>query len=193
MRVATADDAAAIAAIYAPFVTTTHVSFEEFAPSVERIREKLDDRGFARHPWVVCERDGTVAGYAYASPHRSRAGYRWSVDVSVYIAASERGHGLGTRTYRALFALLCELRYCMAYAGIALPNDASVALHRRVGFTNVGRYRDVGFKAGAWRDTLWFERPLHPLHVPPPEPLSLDDLAPSAIDRALADLPERSE
>lgn len=182
-----AEDAAAIAEIYTPFVVTTHVSFEEIAPSAERVRETLEDHRVARYPWIVYERDGRVAGYAYASPHRSRAAYRWSVDTSIYVAATQRGRAVGTRTYRALLALLREQRYCMAYAGIALPNEASIALHRRVGFTSVGRYRDVGFKAGAWHDTAWFERPLHPALVPPPEPRSLDELGSEAIRAALAE------
>lgn len=159
IRLARGADAAAIAAIYRPIVQETIISFEEIAPSAAVMRAKIDE-GLVRYPWLVEERDGEILGYVYASEHRSRAAYRWSVDVSAYVHQKARGE-----------------RFHRAFAGIALPNDASVALHRSLGFTPIGVYREVGFKAGAWRDVGWYERPLGP-----PEPPLGDPLAPGAID-----------
>ncbi len=140
-----------------PIVADSHISFEEQPPSLEEMRERLR-AGSARYPWLVaCSADGAVVGYAYAGPHRERAGYRWSADVCVYVAAQARGTGVGRKLYTQLFALLKRQGFYNAFAGVALPNDASVALHRSMGFTDVGTYRRVGFKSGAWYDTLWLQ------------------------------------
>ena len=117
-------------------------------------------RALAGWAWLVAEDAGQVAGYAYATPHRSRGAYRWSVETSVYVAAAARGQGVGTQLYTALLPVLAEKGYCNAYAGITLPNDASVALHRRVGFQAIGVFRSVGRKFGAWHDVSWWHLPL---------------------------------
>lgn len=155
LRPATVDDAAAIAAIYAPVVERTTISFEEIAPSAAQMRERIGEIA-RRFPWYVAD-DGGVSGYAYGSAHRSRAAYRWSVDVSVYVAEDARGRGIGRLLYAKLLAELQSLGYRNAFAGIALPNDASIALHRSFGFELVGIYRNVGFKFGAWHDVAWWQ------------------------------------
>ncbi len=185
VRLATLADADEIAAIYAPFVAHTHVSFEEMPPSRRAMRERLVDARDAM-PWIVCERDGRVAGYAYASAHRSRAAYRYSVDTSAYVRDGDRGMGVGRAIYGALLRVLTAQRFANAFAGIAIPNDASLALHRALGFAEIGRYANVGFKDGAWRDTVWLQRPLATPTVPPLEPLALGALTPGTIARALA-------
>ena len=172
IRLARVSDAGAIAAIYKPIVESTTISFEEHAPGEDTLRVKIAD-GMVRYPWLVEDVEGAVLGYVYASEHRARAAYRWSVDVSAYVHESARGRGIGSRLYRALFGLLERQRFHRAFAGIALPNEASVALHRAVGFTPVGVYREVGFKLGAWRDVMWMERPLGPSEPPPGDPLAL--------------------
>jgi L-amino acid N-acyltransferase YncA len=116
---------------------------------------------------------GAVLGYAYASPHRERAAYRWSVDVAVYIAEQARRRGVGRQLYSTLFAMLVELGYYNAFAGVTLPNPASVGLHESMGFTPVGVYRNVGYKLGAWHDVGWWRRPLQPPAADPAEPRSL--------------------
>jgi phosphinothricin acetyltransferase len=129
-----------------------------------------------RYPWLAFEQDGTLAGYAYASAHRSRAAYRWSVDVSVYVDATVRRSGIGSRLYAKLFEILAAQGFHSAFAGVTLPNDASLALHLRAGFSVVGTYHAAGFKFGAWRDTRWFERRLVPSDAEPAEPRTLDDI-----------------
>jgi phosphinothricin acetyltransferase len=160
-------DAAACAAIYAPHVEDGPTSFEERAPDAAELAERME----GSHAWLVAEEEDEVVGFAYACPHRSRAAYRWSVDVSVYVAAGHQGEGHGRRLYEALFADLRERGFRVACAGITLPNEASVALHGRLGFEPVGVYRGIGWKAGAWRDVGWWQLELSPgAEDPPAEP-----------------------
>jgi phosphinothricin acetyltransferase len=155
LRPATLADAAAIAGIYAPYVADTAISFEEVAPAPAAIVTRMT--GAPRLPWLVAVNNGAIIGYAYASPHRSRAAYRWSTDVSAYLTPSHRGQGVGTSLYRQLLTEVRTLGYISAYAGITLPNPASVRLHERVGFTRVGVFRDVGYKHGQWREVGWWQ------------------------------------
>ncbi len=126
-------------------------------------------RVMERAPWLVCEQNEAVLGYAYASAHRDRPAYRWSVDVSVYVHGDARRMGVARALYASLFAALVVQGFRNAYAGITLPNEASVTLHTSMGFTPVGVYRGVGYKFGAWHDVGWFERALAP-RVPEPAP-----------------------
>jgi L-amino acid N-acyltransferase YncA len=151
-----ARDAAACAAIYAPYVTASAASFEDEAPSAEELAERIE-RTTRTHPWLVLEDGGRVVGYAYASHHHARAAYRWAADVAVYVDPAHHGRGAGRRLYGALLELLR-----IACAGITLPNEASVGLHRAVGFELVGTYRAIGWKAGAWRDVSWWQLLLAP-------------------------------
>jgi L-amino acid N-acyltransferase YncA len=164
-------DGAACAAIYAPYVHGSGVSFEDVAPTAQEMTARIAATS-ARHPWLVLDDGGQVAGYAYASQHHARAGYRWAADVAVYVDPIWQGRGAGRLLYEALLELLRRQRLRIACAGIALPNDASVGLHRALGFEEVGTYRAIGWKAGAWRDVSWWQ--LHLLEQgdgPPPEPL----------------------
>ena len=167
-----ARDGAACAEIYAPYVTDSGASFEEVAPTAEWFSAHIATTS-ARYPWLVLEDDGRVVGYAYASQHRERAGYRWAVDVAVYVDARCHGRGAGRRLYEALLELLRRQGLRVACAGIALPNDASIGLHRALGFEHVGTYRDIGWKAGAWRDVAWWQLRLADGDddESPPEPL----------------------
>ena len=160
-------DAAACAAIYAPYVEDGPTSFEERPPDAAELADRIE----GSHTWLVAEEEDEVVGFAYACPHRSRPAYRWSVDVSVYVAAGHQGEGHGRRLYEALFADLRERGFRVACAGITLPNEASVALHERLGFEPVGVYRGIGWKAGAWRDVGWWQLELSPgAEDPPAEP-----------------------
>jgi L-amino acid N-acyltransferase YncA len=172
IRAAGPGDAAAIAAIYAPYVLDGYATFEEEPPDAAEMGARM--LAEPRRPWLVAERAGAVVGYAYASPHHARAGYRWTANVSVYLAVDERGKGTGRALYDVLLAALGSLGYVHAYAGIALPNDASVRLHEACGFTRVGVYERVGFKQGAWRDVGWWHLLLQepPAEPTPPAPSS---------------------
>lgn len=152
-------DATALLAIYRPFVTDTTVSFEEEPPDVSEFERRIASAQ-SKWAWLVAERDGVILGYAYGSSYRPRAAYRFSVETSAYVSATHRGQGIGRALYDRLLGVLADKGYCTAYAGIALPNDASIALHTSVGFTAIGVFRRAGFKFGAWRDVSWWERVL---------------------------------
>jgi len=176
IRAAGPDDAAAIARIYAGYVEGSAVSFEEVAPGADEIARRMADP--PRLPWLVAEVDGAVVGYAYASHHRVRPAYRWSVDTSAYLAPEAAGRGLGTALYDVLLPLLRDLGHVSAYAAIALPNEASTALHERLGFVELGTFRDVGYKLGAWRDVRWYHRRLVEPPTSPAEPRAWDGILP---------------
>ena len=180
VRVRAADpdlDAPPVAEIYRPAVEGNFISFEEVAPDPAEMAARMT-RVLERLPWLVAEDEsGLVVGYAYASPHRERAAYRWSVDISVYVDPAWHGRGVGRALYNELLELLRRLGYVNVYAGVTLPNPASVALHEAIGMQRVGVYRRVGFKLGEWRDVAWYEMRLaEPISDPPPEPIPLYEL-----------------
>lgn len=159
LRPARPTDAAALAAIYGPYVATTPISFETTPPTPSEMARRLAAvEGHA--PWLVCEQAGDVRGYAYLSKHHERAAYAWSVDCAVYVARDQRGRGIGRALYTALFALAELQGFYALHAGIALPNAASVRLHEAFGFERVALYPKVGFKFGAWHDVGWWQREL---------------------------------
>lgn len=174
-------DAPAVADIYRPSVESSLASFEEVAPDAAEMQRRMATT-LATWPWLVVELDGRVVGYAYAGPHHARPGYRWSVNVSVYVAEGRTGRGIGRRLYRELFAILTRQGFVNVYAGVTLPNDASLALHRSVGMEPVGTYRRVGFKHGAWHDVAWYGLRLTDPPEPPPPTLPLPDLDGKAAD-----------
>ena len=174
MRIRHADpahDGAACAAIYAPSVTDTAASFELEPPDAAEMAARIAAIG-AHRPWLVAELGGRVTGYAYASAHRERAAYRWSVEVTVYVEAGHHRQGIGRALYEPLLQLLAAQGFRTALAGITLPNPASVALHEALGFTPIGVYREIGFKAGTWRDVGWWQKQLPGADTgtPPSEP-----------------------
>lgn len=170
IRLAAADDAADIAALYAPYVTDSIVSFENSPPDEKEIRRRLAAGG-ELYPWLTAwDGDRHLAGFAYASAFRPRHAYRFAVETSVYLAPGAQGQGLGRRLYERLLALLEKQGFTQAIAAISLANDPSVALHEKCGFTPAGTYRDVGFKLGGWRSVGLWQRPLAPLSDHPEEP-----------------------
>lgn len=181
---ATPKDAGAIAGIYLPYVRDTVVSFEAVAPGVPEMRSRMTST-LATLPWLVVTDGEDVKGYAHANPHRARDAYRWSVDVSLYLDASIHARGHGRRIYTALLKLLAAQGYVNAYAGITLPNPASVGLHEALGFTTVGVFPDVGFKQQRWWDVGWWHRRLADPSGSPPEPRPWTELADQTIDSAL--------
>ena len=152
-------DGAACAAIYAPYVTDTVITFEYAPPTAAEMAARIAaaQRG---HAWLVlADQDtGRVAGYAYGHEYHARAAYRWSCEVSVYLEMGRRRTGAGRALYKELLPRLAGRGFRMAIAGVSLPNAASVGLHEAMGFTPVGIYREVGWKLGGWRDVGWWQR-----------------------------------
>lgn len=168
IRSVTPDDAARILEIYGPFVLDTPVSFETEIPSLQEMRNRIAEIS-EKFPWLVCEQESYVVGYAYAGPHRSRCAYAWSVEVTVYLDPKFHGRGIGKALYGKLFELLREQGAVNAFAGITLPNQASVGIHEAMGFTKIGQFKDIGFKLGKWWDTGWWQLQIQK----PDEPKSL--------------------
>lgn len=171
VRTATVDDAAACAAIYAPYVTGTANTFEVDPPTPVQMAERIA-AALRTHAWLVLADRGRVVGYSYAVPFKPRRAYRWTCEVSVYLERGRRRTGGGRALYGALFTRLAERGFRTAVAGMTLPNDASVALHAALGFEPVGTFRRVGYKAGAWHDVAFAQRALRPDtgQDPPAEP-----------------------
>jgi phosphinothricin acetyltransferase len=162
-------DAAACAAIYAPYVRDTPISLEERAPTPEEIAARIETTT-QTHPWLVAEDETGLIGYAYATRHRERACYRWATDVTVYVAPQSHRRGVGRALYQTLFEALAHQGFRMACAGITLPNQASVGLHESLGFKPVGVYRNIGWKFGAWHSVGWWQLELS-ADGPPREPV----------------------
>jgi L-amino acid N-acyltransferase YncA len=178
IRLATSNDAEQIQAIYSPYCDTP-ISFELVPPGVEEMSSRLA-KVLGPYAWLICADNEEVLGYAYATQHRERAAYRWSVDTAIYVRQERHRRGVGRALYTSLLALLPLQGYINAYAGITLPNPASVGLHEAVGFELVGVYRRVGFKSGAWHDVAWFQRALQQHEVGPPPPKRLEEVCQGA-------------
>jgi phosphinothricin acetyltransferase len=175
IRLAGADDAAQIQAIYAPIVRDTPISFEVEPPSVEEMRQRIE-KTLRQYPWLVCEHHGEVVGYVYATSHSERAAYAWSVNVSVYIHQRRRRSGVGRALYISLFEILRLQGFYNAYAGVTLPNPGSVGLHEAVGFQPVGVYENVGYKFGAWHSVGWWQLELEKRAANPAPPMELAEV-----------------
>ena len=176
IRLATAADAAAIHEIYLPIVRDTHISFEQTVPTPGEIAARIK-KTLSQYPWLVCELEGQLAGYAYASAFRARAAYQWTAETTVYIHKDFQRRGLSRALYSSLLAILREQGYCSAIGVIALPNEGSIRAHEALGFRKVGVFENVGYKAGAWRDTGWWQLELRPAPSQPQCPRPISDLA----------------
>lgn len=181
IRLATAGDADAIRSIYAPYVTSTPVSFEAEPPTAAEVAERIDET-METHPWLVCERDGEILGYAKAGPLRSYAAYRWTAELTVYVDEEARRRGVATALYGSLLACLALQGFKGAYAAVTVPNPESLAFHERLGFEEVGRFPRAGYVQGDWYDVRWLYRSIdhgdrgRDLGLDPPTPL------PTAVD-----------
>jgi len=156
IRSATVNDAEKVLSIYSPIVQETAISFELTVPAVDEMRRRIQS-ALKTHAWLVAEINGELAGYAYGSAHRPRQAYQFSVEVSAYVGAHYHRQGVARALYQALFEALRRQQYHCAFAGIALPNDPSIALHRSMGFARIGVFRDVGFKFDRWHDVDWWQ------------------------------------
>ena len=171
IRLAAAVDAAAIADIYRPYVEESRISFEEQPPDAGEMARRIAGANPGYHPWFVAEEDGLILGYAGSSPYRARPAYRWTVETAIYLPPALQGRGLGRTLLTKLLETLEKQGYVAAIGAIALPNDASVALHEKLGFVHTATYSGVGFKLGKWVDVGRWQRDLAPRHATPQEPL----------------------
>jgi phosphinothricin acetyltransferase len=137
----------------------TVISFEVEPPDADEMRRRID-AALETHDWVVLDDDGTVRGYAYAAPHKARAAYRWSCEVSVYVDRDSHRSGAGRLLYESLLSRLADRGYRTVVAGMTLPNEASTGLHRALGFEPVGVFRSIGHKHGSWHDVGYVQRRL---------------------------------
>ena len=159
IRRANATDAMQLIEIYRPAIEASNTSFELEVPAADEFANRIKN-ALARHEWLVMEDGDQILGYAYAGAHRARAAYQYSVETSVYVHRDFRGQKVGKNLYVELLSKLKAMQFHNAYAGITLPNDASVRLHETLGFEAIGVFREVGFKNGQWHDVSWWQRPL---------------------------------
>ena len=165
VRNARPDDAAAIADIYAPVVRDTPISFEEYPPGPGHLKKRME----SSIVWLVAEEGDRVLGYGYARPFHERAAYRWSAEVSIYIAADAQGRGIGRELLTKLEEELRDRGYVNALAGVTLPNDPSIRLFESFGFESIAVQKKIGYKLGDWHDVGWWQKQLRPPTVPPPQ------------------------
>lgn len=183
LRFAKEEDAAALLQIYRPFVLHTAVSFELEAPSENEFGCRI--RQFSlEYPYLVCEVEGTIAGYAYAHRFKERAAYQWGAELSVYVAPQFARRGIGTALYAALIGLLTRQNVVNLYAAVTLPNAASEGLHRSFGFVLAGVYHGTGYKQGQWHDVAFYEKRIGS-HDAAPEPFVSVGQIPEEEARAL--------
>lgn len=159
IRDARRSDVPAMLAIYAPFVEHTAVSFEYDVPTEAEFARRLEEHQ-AAFPWLVCEENGRVMGYAYAGRAFERAAYGWNAEISCYLAPELRGRGVGRRLYARIEEILTRLGYYKLFAVVTSANAPSVAFHRALGFRDAACFRNVGYKQGGWYDVLWLEKTL---------------------------------
>lgn len=170
IRDASEGDAEACAAIYTPYVTGTAITFETEPPSAAEMAKRIN-QAVQTHAWLVLEEEdeSRVVGYAYGGVMKPRPAYRWACEVSIYLELGRRRTGGGRALYEALFDRLTERGFRTAVAGMTLPNDASVGLHKALGFEPIGTYRQIGWKLDAWHDVAWSQRTLAVADDPPTE------------------------
>jgi len=175
IRLATPDDAAGILAIYAPYITNTSLTFEMEVPALEAFAERIRSY-LVNWPWLVCEKEGRIAGYAYATRYRERTAYQWCTESSIYIHEDFQHLGIGKRLYEALFQILQKQGFRNVYAVINLPNEKSVTFHENLGFTYFATYEQVGYKLGKWKNVGWWRLVINEFGDEPAPPIPFSEL-----------------
>lgn len=184
LRLATTEDASPILDIYTPYIENTSFTFETETPTVEAFRERIDS--YLRNwPWIVCEIDGVVAGYAYGARYRERSGYQWCAECSIYIHDNYQRRGIGEALYTALIELLKLQDYRNLYAVINLPNEKSVAFHEKMGFKFFAMYENVGYKLGRWKNVGWWQLQLNDYSMEPAVPKKFSEINKETVEKVL--------
>lgn len=182
VRLAKKEDAEDFIEIYSPNILNTAVSFETEIPSVEEFEKRIE-KCLQKFPWIVCRIDGKIAGYVYASSHRDREAYQWSCECSVYVHESFQGKKIGKELYRLLFDILKHQQFRNVYAGITLPNIASVKLHEKCGFKHFAAYENAGYKFGEWHSVGWWKLQINDYGLNPSPPLKMPEIHPDFLIR----------
>jgi L-amino acid N-acyltransferase YncA len=175
IRTATTGDCNEMLEMYAPYILNTSLTFETEVPAEKDFCKRITSY-LQRWPWIVCEIDGNVAGYAYASRHRERTAYQWSVESSVYIGERFHRRRIATALYKALFEVLKWQGFRNVYAGINLPNEPSVLFHESCGFEWFASYKNVGYKLGRWKTVGWWQLQLNDYSEDPAAPLYFPEI-----------------
>lgn len=184
IRIATTADSDSILKIYGPYIESTSFTFETEVPSIDSFQERITSY-LQNWPWLVCEMNDIVAGYAYASRHRERTAYQWSVECSVYVHDDYQGMGVAKALYTALINILKLQGYRNLYAVINLPNEKSVSFHERLGFEYFATYKNVGYKLGKWKNVGWWQLQLNDYTVEPEPPLKFSEIDTAIVDEVL--------
>lgn len=180
IRPVTLADAAAVLGVYSPYVLGASSTFEYDVPTLEEFTARIEKIS-AKYPYLVCEIDGQIVGYAYGSTHRERAGYRWCAEATVYLNEAYHRRGIARALYTALFTLMKEQGYYSIFVSILSTNDSSVAFHRSMGFEDIGTFRNIGYKLGEWHSNIWMQLFLNEHNVAPPLPVPVTAIADKAI------------
>ena len=191
IRMITESDADEVLSVYKYYVDNTVVSFEYEAPTKDEYIQRIITNT-EKYPWLVCLHNNKIIGFAYASTHRYRTAYQWSPESTIYFALGFHTKGIGRIIYETLFLLLKLQGYYNVFAGITLPNEKSVGLHRALGFKEVGIFKNIGYKHGNWHHTHWFQLDLTEHILNPPAPKKLNEVInTSAFQSILATANER--
>ncbi len=184
IRLAVPSDSNSILSIYSHYITETPITFETEVPAEKEIKKRIENTS-QNYPWIVFEVDSAITGYAYASQHRTRAAYQWAVEVSIYLDINSRGKGIGKMLYSTLFKILKAQGFYKAYAGITLPNPASIGVHEYFGFRKIGVYKSVGFKMGKWHDVEWWDLQLNETQPSPAPFVPFQELSGKVVQKIL--------
>ena len=184
IRLAKPSDAASILDIYIPYIINSAITFETEVPSTENIEQRIISYQ-QNWPWLVYEKEGVIAGYAYATKHRDRAAYQWCVESSVYVNNDYQQQGVGKALYKILFEILQHQGCRNVYAGITLPNDKSVSFHKGFGFTWLADYINIGYKLNKWNTVSWWQLLLNDYSDAPAAPIKFPDVETSFLNAIL--------
>ena len=175
IRVATENDAEVIRSIYQPYIENTSFTFETEVPSLNAFKERINNY-LINFPWLVCEINNVIVGYAYGGKHRERTAYQWCVESSIYIHDDFQKSGIGKALYLALIEILKKQGFRNVYAVINLPNDNSVKFHESCGFEYFATYEKVGYKLGKWKNVDWWKLSINEYGDEPAAPIKFSEL-----------------
>lgn len=178
------NDAPEILSIYRPYIEETTITFECITPSLSDFEKRIKKIS-AFYPYLVCEIDNKVIGYAYAGKIRERDAYMWDAELSIYLDKQFQNLGIGKILYKTLIEILKLQNVYNVYGVITLPNDGSVKLHKKLGFNTIGIFHNTGYKFDSWRDVIWLEKNIKEFNGSPETLTAIHDVDKTDIDEVL--------